>query len=89
MGEIYRLKSSSATPAACVGHPQAQVLVTALRNYGLIVADNGYTGGIVATADSRWNDSDLACLTALKLSDFEPVNVSSKMIDINSSQVRP
>ena len=89
MGEIYRLKSSTATPAACSGHPQAQVLITAMRNYGLIVADNGITGGVVATADSRWNDADLACLTSLSLTDFEPVNVSSKMIDINSSQVRP
>ena len=89
MGEIYRLKSSSASPASCVGHPQAQVLITAMRNYGLIVADNGITGGVVATADSRWNDSDLACLTDLHLTDFEPVNVSSKMIDLNSSQVAP
>ena len=89
MGEIYRLKSSTASPAACSGHPQAQVLITAMRNYGLIVADNGITGGVVATADSRWNDADLACLTNLHLSDFEPVNVSGKMIDLNSSQVRP
>ena len=89
MGEIYRLKSATASPAACVGHPQAQVLITALRNYGLIITDNGITGGVVATADSRWNDQDLACLTALHLSDFEPVNVSSKMLDVNSSRVRP
>ncbi|MGI4853731.1 MAG: chitobiase/beta-hexosaminidase C-terminal domain-containing protein [Janthinobacterium lividum] len=89
MGEMYRMKSSSATPSACVGHPQAQVLVTALRNYGVIITDNGITGGVVATADSRWNADDLACLTAIKLSDFEPVNVSGKMIDINSSKVRP
>ncbi len=87
MGEIYRLKSSAPTPAACVGHPQAQVLITAMRNYGLIIADNGITGGVVATADSRWNDDDLACLTAVHLSDFEPVNVSSKMVDLNSSRV--
>jgi hypothetical protein len=89
MGEIYRLKSSTVAPAACTGHPQAQVLITAMRNYGLIVADNGQTGGMVATADSRWNDDDLACLTNLHLTDFEPVNVSGKMIDLNSSQVRP
>ncbi len=87
MGEIYRLKSSTVTPAACVGHPQAQVLITAMRNYGLIIADNGITGGVVATADARWNDNDLACLTAIHLSDFEPVNVSSKMVDLNSSRV--
>ena len=89
MGEIYRLKSSAATPSACVGHPQALVLITAMRNYGLILADNGTNGGLVATADSRWNDTDLGCLTSLTLSEFEPVNVSSKMMDLNSSQVIP
>ena len=89
MGEIYRLKSTATTPAACMGHPQAQVLVTAMRNYGLMLVDNGYTGGVVATPDTRWDTDDLACLTAIKLSDFEPVNVSSKMIDLNSSKVRP
>ena len=89
MGEIFRLKSSTANPAACVGHPQAQVLLTAMRNYGLMITDNGYTGGVVATADARWDDNDLSCLTNIRLSDFEPVNVSSKMINVNSSQVRP
>ena len=89
MGEIERLKSTTATPAACAGHPQALVIITAMRNYGLMVVDNGITGGIVATADARWNTDDLTCLSNLKLSDFEPVNVSSKMIDLNSSQVRP
>lgn len=89
MGEIQRLKSTFATPAACVGHPQALVVITAMRNYGLMITDNGYTGGVVATADARWNSDDLSCLTAIPLSAFEPVNVSSKMIDINSSQVKP
>ena len=89
MGEIQRLKSTTATPAACTGHPQALVLIKAMRNYGLMVTDNGTTGGVVATADARWNSDDLSCLTSFKMSDFEPVNVSSKMIDINSSQVRP
>lgn len=88
MGEIQRLKSSTAIPAACTGHPQALVLITAMRNYGLMVVDNGTTGGVVATADARWNMDDLSCLTSFRLADFEPVNVSSKMLDINSSKVR-
>lgn len=89
MGEIQRLKSTTPTPAACTNHPQALVILKAMRNYGLMVVDNGVTGGIVATADSRWNNDDLACLTSLTLNDFEPVDVSSKMVDINSSKVRP
>lgn len=73
--------------ASCIGHPQAQVLLTAMHNYGLMLVDNGITGAVVATPDSRWNNADLSCLTDLTLDNFEPVNVSSKMINVNSSQV--
>ena len=47
------------------------------RNYGIILAGNGMSGGPIGTPDARWNDSDLQCLTSLTLSDFEPINVSS------------
>jgi len=83
-GEIYRLKASVATPACAATSPQAAVIITAFRNYGIILADNGMSGGLIGTPDARWNDADLACLTSLTLSDFEPVNVSSLMVS-NSS----
>jgi N-acetylneuraminic acid mutarotase len=75
-GEIYRLKAGVATPACAATSPQAAIIIQGFRNYGIILADNGMTGGLIGTPDSRWNDSDLACLTSLTLSDFEPVNVS-------------
>jgi Chitobiase/beta-hexosaminidase C-terminal domain/Bacterial Ig-like domain (group 2)/Putative Ig domain len=75
-GEIYRLKASAATPACATTSPQAAIIIRGFRNYGIILADNGMTGGLIGTPDARWNDSDLACLTSLTLSDFEPVNVS-------------
>ena len=78
-GEIYRLKSTVATPSCAATSPQAAIIITGMRNYGIILADNGLTGGIIGTPDSRWNDSDLACLSQLTLADFEPVNVSSLM----------
>ena len=76
-GEIYRLKASVATPACAATSPQAAIIIQGFRNYGIILADNGMTGGLIGTPDARWNDSDLACLTSLTLSDFEPVNVSA------------
>jgi hypothetical protein len=78
-GEIYRLKASVATPACASTSPQAAVIITAFRNYGIILADNGASGGLIGTPDARWNNDDLACLTNISLSDFEPVNVSSIM----------
>jgi hypothetical protein len=83
-GEIYRLKASVATPTCASSSPQAAIIITALRNYGIILADNGQTGGLIGTPDARWNNSDLGCLGSLILSDFEPVNVSSIMVNSGS-----
>jgi hypothetical protein len=78
-GEIYRLKASVATPSCAATSPQAAIIITAFRDYGIILADNGDSGGLIGTPDARWNDNDLSCITSLILGDFEPVNVSSLM----------
>ena len=83
-GEIYRLKASVATPSCAETSPQAAIIITGFRNYGIILADNGDSGGLIGTPDARWNNNDLSCLTSLTLSDFEPVNVSS-LISSNDS----
>jgi hypothetical protein len=83
-GEIYRLKASVATPACAATSPQAAIIITALRNYGIILADNGDSGGLIGTPDARWNNNDLSCMRSLTLSDFEPVNVSSLMVSNDS-----
>ncbi|MGB9282728.1 MAG: putative Ig domain-containing protein [Candidatus Sulfotelmatobacter sp.] len=83
-GEIYRLKASVATPACASTSPQAAIIITAFRNYGIILADNGDSGGLIGTPDARWNDNDLSCLTSLTLADFEPVNVSSLIVSNDS-----
>jgi hypothetical protein len=83
-GEIYRLKASVATPSCAATSPQASILITAFRNYGIILADNGMSGGLIGTPDARWNDTDLECITSLTLADFEPVNVSSLMVGNDS-----
>ena len=83
-GEIYRLKASVATPSCASTSPQAAIIITGFRNYGIILADNGDSGGLIGTPDARWNDNDLSCLTSLTLGDFEPVNVSSLMVSNDS-----
>jgi hypothetical protein len=83
-GEIYRLKASVATPSCASTSPQAAIIITAFRNYGVVLADNGDSGGLIGTPDARWNDDDLACLRSLTLGDFEPVNVSSLMVSNDS-----
>jgi putative Ig domain-containing protein len=83
-GEIYRLKASVADPSCASTSPQAAIIITGLRNYGIILADNGGSGGLIGTPDARWNDDDLRCLRSLTLADFEPVNVSSLMVSTDS-----
>ncbi len=87
-GEIYRLKASVATPSCAAKSPQAAIIITALRNYGIILADNGDSGGLIGTPDARWNNDDLSCIRSLTLLDFEPVNVSSLMVSNDSGATK-
>jgi len=88
-GEIYRLKASVATPACAAHSPQAAIIIKAFRHFGIILADNGDSGGLIGTPDARWRDDDLSCLTKLTLADFEPVNVSSLIVKNDSGATKP
>jgi len=57
--------------------PDDQVILTALQQYGLILADNGSAMYITGTPDSRWNNNDLDLLKSLTASDFEVVQLGT------------
>ena len=58
-----------------------QTIITTLKNYGIVLADNGISGLVVADDDPRWNQDDLIKLGgSLTLNDFIPVN-SGPIID--------
>ncbi len=67
--------------------PNVQVILQALKSYGMILADNGAAWFITGAPDPRWNDDELHQLTQLVGSDFEAVDESSLMIDPNSGEV--
>jgi hypothetical protein len=50
-----------------------QVILTALKKYGLILADIGSNMYISGAPDSRWDNDDLQKLGSVKASDFEVV----------------
>ncbi len=81
MGEIYRLKASVPNPSCAASSPQAAIIIQGLRDYGMILADNGASAALIGTPDSRWNDADLACLTSLTFSQFEPVLTETSAAD--------
>jgi len=74
MGMRMRLKASFDTSSY---PPQAQVILTALKNYGMIMADNGSNMFMTGTPDSRWNDDDLNSLKQVPASAFEVVQMPS------------
>ncbi len=73
MGLRVRLKAS--VDISGFG-PQAQVVLTALKTYGMILADNGSPWFVSGAPDSRWDDDDLHQLQTLHGSDFEVVDTS-------------
>jgi hypothetical protein len=70
MGLRLRLKRSYSLRGF---HGQSRVILTALRRYGLIVADNGSPWFISGTADERWDDADLEQIKRVPGSAFEAV----------------
>jgi hypothetical protein len=70
MGLRVRLKASFDVS----GFPkQARVVLTALKRYGMLVADNGSNWFISGAPDPRWNNDDLHSLGRVKGTDFEVV----------------
>jgi hypothetical protein len=81
MGERFRLKAGvdiSSYPA------DVQVILRAMKRYGIIMADNGSAWYISGKPDPRWNDSNLHTLGQLLGSNFEAVDATVLMIDPNS-----
>ena len=48
-----------------------QIILTAMKKYGMILADNGGNMFFQGTPDSRWNADDLNALKAIKADKFE------------------
>ena len=56
--------------------PNAQVVLTALKRYGMLLADNGSPWYITGAPDSRWDDNEMHALGRLTGADFEVVDTS-------------
>jgi hypothetical protein len=72
MGMRVRLKSDfdlSRFPAS------ARVVLTALKKYGMIVADNGSDWFVSGAPHPKWNDDELRALKRVKGGDFEVVRM--------------
>ena len=57
--------------------PHIQVILKALKKYGMFVADNGSNWYISGGPDSRWNDDELGELKSIQGSNFEVVKMGT------------
>src|SRR5262245_17015492 len=85
MGERFRLRASfdiSSYPA------DVQVILRAMKKYGIILADNGSGWYLSGKPDPRWNNDHLQAFSRLLGGNLEAVDATVLMIDPNSGQAR-
>lgn len=85
MGARFRLKADydiSDFP------PEMQVILQAMKTYGIILADNGSNWYVSGAPNERWDNDMLHLLDVLTGNDFEAVDTSILMVDINSGDAK-
>jgi len=86
MGLRFRLKAS--LNIAGFSH-DTQIILTALKKYGMIVADNGSSWYVSGAPDTHWDDDTLVQeFKQIHGSDFEVVDEAALQISANSGQAR-
>jgi hypothetical protein len=86
MGQRFRLKAGYDISGFSA---EAQVILQALKIYGMMLADNGSPWFISGAPDEQWDNDVLHELHEVPGSAFEAVDVSSLMLSPDSGQVRP
>jgi hypothetical protein len=86
MGQRFRLKASFDISGFS---PQTRVILTALKKYGMFVADNGSSWYLSGEPNAGWNDDILVEeLREVSGTDFEAIDESSLQVSPNSGQVK-
>src|ERR1700761_967698 len=75
MGMRLRLKASFDISSYSAAN---QVILTAMKNYGMIVADNGSNMYFQGAPDAHWDDNDLNALKAIDASNFDVVQMETQ-----------
>jgi hypothetical protein len=83
MGQRFRMKASVDISKFV---PNVQVILRALKKYGMFLADNGSSWYVSGVPDPRWSDDELHQIQQLHGSDFEAVDESSLIVDANSAR---
>jgi hypothetical protein len=86
MGQRFRLRADYDISGFS---PEVQVILRALKKYGMFLADNGSPWFIAGVPDERWdNDMLVQELHQIQGSNFEAVDEALLMVDSDSGQVQ-
>jgi hypothetical protein len=85
MGARFRLSGSFSLPSSECG-VFCQTVISTMKTYGLILADNGSNWYFQGTADRRWTYTDVDQLKQIPASAFVAVDESCLMVNPNSGQ---
>ena len=83
MGQRFRLRADYDISGFA---PHVQVILRALKRYGMILADNGAPWYISGVPDERWDNDVLHALQQVHGNAFEAVDTSSLMVDPDSGR---
>jgi hypothetical protein len=94
MGMRLRLKSDAATMAKVASYsPINQAILTAMQQYGLILADNGGSMFVSGTTDPRWDTNDLGNWhggpNPILPTDFEVIQMTPEAVDTQDGTTFP
>jgi len=85
LGARFRLKADydiSSFPK------EMQIILQAMKTYGIILADNGSNWYVSGAPDERWDNDMLHLLDVLTGNDFEAVETLVLMVDANSAEAK-
>lgn len=85
MGAVFRLRADVDISWMS---PQARVVAQALKDHGMILADNGSAWYLSGAPDERWDNDGLRDLRQLQGGDFDAVDTSSLRVSPDSGQRR-
>ncbi len=85
MGTRFRLDPSFTLPASNCD-AMCQKVLTTMKNYGLILADNGSNWFFQGVADTRWTYNDVDQLKQIPATAFQAVDESCLEVNPNSGQ---
>ena len=81
MGERFRLKASFDIPSNW--SPEAKAIAQAMKDYGLIVADNGSDMFFQGEPSALWNMSSVLQVQQIAASNFEVVDLTPAVVGLN------